>query len=167
MIRRMIVLGAALLAAVATTFAAAAPASADTVAVTYICGIPPFGAYPPATYDVTITAPATASRGHTVTLTASVVNRATMTESKDVGFYKATLRIDLGGASSGSVETTGLANPALQPGDLWQLRDGSAQVTLTNAGDVTFSPGSWRMAGFHCVTHFQQPVPVAATTRVR
>jgi hypothetical protein len=145
-------------------------AAADTVTLHHQCGLAsgPFQS----DWHVTITAPATAARGSTVTVTADIVNTRNNTDPVPANKYRGELRIKLGGASTGEILATGLINPQIDPGTPWRLLGGSAQVTLANAGDVTFSELGFRVLNndqfgvpfFGCSP--VGTVPVADTTHV-
>lgn len=119
------------------------------------------------TFSVTITAPATATAGQTVTLQASLAGEPA-SQSIEPGLNRSELDIRLGGASSGTVIATGLVNPRIEPGTSWRMEGGQAQVTLANSGTVTFTPGTWRMQTYWygCSVQNGQTAPVADTTSV-
>lgn len=166
-LRRIMAIGAAAVTTAGIIIAGGSAASADTVSVSYTCS--GFG-FPVQnfTYSVTITAPATATRGQTVTLQASIAATSPSSQNVAAGVNRAELDIVLGGASSGTVTATGLTNPSIQAGTPWRVEGGQAQVTLSNAGTVSFTPATWRMTTFHygCSVKNGTTAPVADTTSV-
>jgi hypothetical protein len=163
--RHKIALGLAILAAsFGITVFNAPSAAADTVTVSYICGVPTFPPHWNDAYRVTVTAPATATRGQTVTVTASLVGIQATANT-----YQAALVITLGGASSGTITATGLTNPAIPAGGTPKWNGGRAQVTLASAGTVTFTPGGFtvtRNGSFQWRCTAQGSPAVADSTRV-
>src|SRR2546421_9401958 len=132
---------AAAMGAAAVTVAAAAPATAGTVTVSYNCFGP--GIAQGRTMLMEITAPATATRGSTITLGASITDTRNWDQEFQPGQFHAIMGITLSGASSGTVEATGLDTPAIPRGEPLRLVGGHAQVTVSNPADVTFQPTTW------------------------
>lgn len=145
-----------ILAAVATAaglgLVAPAAAEAGTVSVTWGCGA--FGG--PAgikTFDITVTAPATATAGQPVTVHADLTQVSpTWVGTEPAGRYTGYVVLELGGAASGRVDATGMTNPVIENGGLFRLSGGTGQVTLPAAGQVTlatsgyvlyYSTGTW------------------------
>lgn len=165
MIRRIGIVVAATLALFVTT-----PAMAATVVAKYSCG----GIWTPLTHrsaEVTVTAPATAAPGQTVTVT--VVRLVDLSRRLDqpvaAGSYRYYLRLTLGGAASGMVNSTVMTNPALAAGEHVRVENGTAQVTMPASGDVTYQPTRFGPPENHwyCWPKDGEPVPVVATTSVR
>jgi hypothetical protein len=165
-------IAAAAAAAVVLTVLAAPPASAGTVTVQYTCRHVIVGAPKDRTMLMEIIAPATARRGTTVTLETTITDTVNSQFDDPAGFYRGSMTIGVGGASSGSVEATGLTNRAIAAGTPFRLVDGRAQVTLPNAGDVTFRPGVWRLHATSgavflvCQLRSSETAAIAATTHV-
>jgi hypothetical protein len=161
---------AAAMAAATITFAVAAPAAAGTVTVGYYCYGP--GIAQGRIMLMEITAPATATRGSTITLGASITDTRNWDQEFKPGEFHAIMGIALGGASSGTVEATGLDTPAIPRGEPLRLVGGHAQVTLNNVGEVTFSPVMWWHVNnsgvrfYRCEMPPGQTAPVAETTHV-
>ncbi|WP_372672130.1 hypothetical protein [Amycolatopsis kentuckyensis] len=142
-------------------------AEAGTITVTWGCGT--FGG--PAgikTFEITVTAPATAAAGQSVTVHADVTFVTPWGSAEPAGKYTGRVGLDLGGAASGHVDATGLTNPAIDAGAPFRMTGGTAQVTLPAAGPVTFATtgyvqfapsGMWFSCGGGAT-------PVAATTQV-
>jgi len=166
--RRIAALLTATVTAAAISTIGAASAEASTVNVKNACGLP--GVY--AFYQwvqTTINAPTNAARGQTVEVTVSLTGEATFPNGASAGANQATFTIALGGAGSGTITATGLTNPAIPPGGKETWIGGHAQVTLANAGDVTFTPNRLQVTsgptnGYVCAA--LAPVPVVATTHV-
>lgn len=157
-------------AAVATaalfTVVTAPPAAAATVTVDYSCAY--LHIIVSRTFDITITAPATATRGTPVTITATVVSRHPLAEDQPAGSYQGDHSIVLGGAETGSVLVAPMANPPLDAGEPWQIT-GSTQATFDSAGAVTLKPDITRFTKpmpSGCKPTFASSVPVAATVQV-
>lgn len=163
----------AMVLAATTGFALAVPAAAEagTVSVTWGCGA--FGG--PAgvkTFEITVTAPATATAGQTVTVHADLkqVSPAWGGGTEPAGKYTGYVSLELGGAASGRVDAAGMTNPVIESGGLFRLTGGTGQVTLPAAGQVTlatrsyvlyYSTGTWIIScGGSGAT------PVAATIQV-
>ncbi|MBB4704566.1 hypothetical protein [Sphaerisporangium siamense] len=144
----------------------ASSAAAGTVTKSYVCGT--FGPQFPTVFTTTVTAPATAKRGTTISVTVAFDTDLISYSGKDAGEQVGNMTILLGGAASGSVVANGLTTPAIPPGDTWKMSGGTAQVTVPNVGDVTFTPDRYRepypTITIVCVP--QGPVGVAATTHV-
>ncbi len=144
--------------------AGATPASAGTVTQTWFC-VSIFGGGGNVDYRITITAPATATRGQTATVTTSVVTVNNHGAYVAAGVVRASMTINLGGAASGTITATGLTNPEIQPGTPWRVNGGVAQITFANAGNVTFRAAGLNAGSWGCVSN-GLPQPVAATTTV-
>jgi len=145
--RRFAIIVAATAVACGLVLSGAFPVSAGTVTQTWLCASI-FGGAGPIDYRITITAPATATRGQTATITTSIATVANHPNAVAAGTIRATSSIALSGAASGTLTATGLTNPAIQPGTPWRLEGGQAQITFTNAGDVTYratgvNAGAW------------------------
>ncbi len=158
--RRAIAVGAAMVLAAGLTIFYAPAATAGRAAVVFECygyWVPPGKKF---TYTITITAPATASRGATVTLGASIESSPATGDPGSTP-SSASMRIALGGAASGEV----IAYNFVIPHGTTNYVNGTATATLPNAGTVTFGPRGWSVPGFTCYT--VEPIPVLATTQVR
>jgi hypothetical protein len=148
-----------------------AAAEAGTVSVTWGCGSfdGPAGTK---TFDITVTAPATATAGQTVTVHADLTQVAPAWGggTEPAGKYTGTIVLQLGGATSGRVDATGMTSPVIEPGTPFRLTGGTGQVTLPTAGQVTlatssyllyYSTGTWIIS---CAGSGAKPV--AATIQV-
>ncbi|RCG30190.1 hypothetical protein DQ384_15655 [Sphaerisporangium album] len=146
--------------------AAASPAAAGTVTASYVCGT--YGPQYPAAFTTTVTAPATARRGTTFTVTVDFDTDVITYADEQAGVKVGNMTILLGGAASGGVTATGLTNPATPPGQTWKMRGGTAQVTVPNVGDVTFTPDRYRQPynAYNSLLCVPQAQVVAATTHV-
>jgi hypothetical protein len=170
-IRRTVASSVAAITAVAGLgMVAVSPAGADTVTMNESCG----GLWIPLhtrVIEFTITAPATASPGQTVTVTINriVDHNNVLTDARPAGQDHVDATITLGGAASGTVSTTRLASPALQAGEFWRAETGTAQVTMPASGEVTYLPDTWHIVngGWQCWPPSGGTVPVAARTRVQ
>jgi hypothetical protein len=164
---RRVTAGVATAAAVAGVLTVGAtPAAADTVTIDYRCAV--LHIVVPRTFDITITAPATATRGVPVTVTATVVSRHPLSQDTPAGAYQGVHTLVLGGATTGEFTVRPMANQPLEAGEPWQIT-GSSQITLNNPGNVTFTPGYTgfsRPGGQGCRPIDEAGAPVAATTRV-
>ncbi|MFC6081117.1 hypothetical protein [Sphaerisporangium aureirubrum] len=143
----------------------AAPASAGTVTVNYTCAAIT-GPWGYKVFDVSVTSPATVTRGQTAAVQVAMTDTFMSTTSLAAGVVRGTMTLHLGGAGSGTVDATGLTNPAVAPGTPWRVSGGSAQVTFANAGDVTFTPGVFRAGAWGCGVRTGYTAPVASTTHV-
>lgn len=155
-------------AAIATLFTVtiAPPAAAATVTVDYSCAY--MHIIVPHTFDITITAPATATRGTPTTISATVVSRHPLSSDQPAGAYQGDHSIVLGGADTGSVLVAPMASPALDAGEPWQIT-GSTQTTFDTAGTVTLKPDITRFSrpGYlGCIPKSANSAPVAATVQV-
>ncbi|HET6707187.1 hypothetical protein [Amycolatopsis sp.] len=142
-------------------------AEAGTVSVTWGCGT--FGG--PSgikTFEITVTAPATATAGQTVTVHIDVLHVTPWGPAAAAGTYTGRAGLDLGGAASGHVQAYNLTNPEIAAGAPFRMTGGTVQVTLPTAGQVTFATtgyvqfapsGMWFSCGGGAA-------PVAATTQV-
>ncbi|WP_410639480.1 hypothetical protein [Amycolatopsis sp. lyj-346] len=122
---------------------APAVAEAGTVSVTWGCGSigGPSGTK---TFEITVTAPATATVGQTVTVQADLKQVAPAWGSTEpAGKYTGSIVLALGGAASGRADATGMTNPAIQPGTPFRMTGGTGQVTLPTAGQVTLATSSY------------------------
>ncbi|HEV2778939.1 MAG TPA: hypothetical protein VGX25_06005 [Actinophytocola sp.] len=145
-------------------------ASADTLVLTHNCG----GIWTPLhtrVIETTISAPATASPGQTITVTVNrIVDRNNVqSEARPAGYWKATARVRFGEGPDQWFETTRMSSPALQAGEYFRVENGTAQVTMPASGQLDFRPAGWLLSpnpGWMCWPK-DQPVPVAATTRVQ
>jgi hypothetical protein len=164
---RRITAGAATAAAVAGVLTVGAtPAAAATVTMEYRCAY--MHIVFARTYDITITAPATASTGQPVTVTATVASRHPLSQDEPAGAYRGEHVLTLGGAASGDFTVKPLSSPPLQAGEPWRL-SGSSRITFDNPGTVTFKPGLvglTRPLTQGCIPANANTAPVAATTRV-
>jgi hypothetical protein len=167
---RTVIALAAVAASVGGTVLVATPATAGTVTVNYSCFGP--GIAQSRTMLMEITAPATAGRGSTISLGASITDTRNFEQEFTPGQYRGILAIEVGGASSGTVETTGLATPAIARGEPFRLVGGQAQVPAPTLGDVTFRPATWWLVNntgvrfYRCVVRSGETAAVAASTRV-
>jgi hypothetical protein len=164
-LRKRILAGVAVVAATAgLVTVGATPAAADTVRVNYRCALD--RVVIPRTFDITITAPATAARGQAVTVAATVSDIVPSSTHIPANSGDWVLTIHLGGAATGSPRIN-MTNPEIQPGTPWRIT-GSGQVTLPAAGTVTYRPGiaARRLVSYSCGPADPDSVPVAATTRV-
>jgi hypothetical protein len=145
----------------------ASPAAAGTVSASYLCGSVAGGPAGVGPFRVTINAPANATRGQTVTVTASIEGTRNYGSHLSANFVHITLGIILGGAASGTIQATGLTNPEIQPDTPWRVTGGTARTTLNTAGDVTYRPGGFSEngGGWGCGL-YDGTSPVAATTHV-
>ena len=140
-------------------------ASAGTVTQQYTCGSV-FGGGWTETWRMTITAPATANRGQTITLGLGM-EKPDWVGSWPANTYSAEFSIGAFGATSGGTTATGMVNPELHSEPF--RFTGSTPFTLANvAGDVEFRPGAfkalWGQAGYeYCLKTTPQ---TAATTHV-
>jgi hypothetical protein len=145
----------------------AAPAAAGTVTQDYRCVW--MRVVVRHTFDITITVPATVTRGRPFTVTATVVSRHPVSQPHPAGEWTGRHTITLGGASSGSVTVDPMSSPPLRTGQPWFIT-GSTQITLDTAGTVTFRPGDTVFTSpgtLGCQPDtLAPPVPVAATTQV-
>ncbi|KDN18289.1 hypothetical protein [Amycolatopsis rifamycinica] len=136
----------ATIAAVAAGLGLVAPVAAEagTVSVTWGCGTigGPAGTK---TFEITVTAPATATAGQAVTVHADLtqVAPAWAGGTAPAGQFTGYVVLELGGAASGRVNATGMTNPVVQPGTLFRLTGGTGQVTLPAAGPVTLATSSY------------------------
>ena len=170
-IGRTVASGLAAIAAVAGVVVSAEPAAAETVTMNYNC----IGVWIPAhvrVLEFTFTAPATAAPGQTVTVTVNrlVDHSRVVSDPVPAGRDHVEVLVKLGGAASGTVWTSQLANPALQAGENWRVENGSVRVTMPASGEVTYSADTWRILpnpGWQCSPKTGEPVPVAARTRVQ
>jgi hypothetical protein len=160
-LRRAIGAGAAVVLAAGLSTLGTPAATADRVEVEFEC----VGHWVPKhrrAYTITITAPATAARGATVTLGASIESASA---PAGIGTLdtpsNAVMPIRLDGAASGEV----LAQGFIYPDGSTDHAGGRASATLPNAGTVTFRPRSWFIPGYNCTA--VEPIPVVATTQVR
>jgi hypothetical protein len=97
-------------------------------------------------YSVTVTVPATARQGDTITVTGRTAGTTPRSGARPAGYYVGSLGIMVGGATSSSVSITGMTSPAARDGDPYGLAGGSGHITLNNVGVVTFMPNSWSNA---------------------
>ncbi|MEV7091531.1 hypothetical protein AB0M80_01690 [Amycolatopsis sp. NPDC051045] len=131
--------------AVAAGLGVVAPAAAEagTVSVTWGCGS--FGG--PAgvkTFEITVTAPATATAGQTVTVQADLKQVApAWGPTEPAGKYTGYVALELGGAASGRVDAAGMTNPAIAAGTPFRMTGGTGQLTLPTAGPVTLATRSY------------------------
>jgi hypothetical protein len=161
-VRRGIVAGVT--GALAMAMVGASPAAAGTVTASYRCMTAAGGLFSIA-YRVTIDVPASANRGQTVTMNASIEQSRNYGAYLSANVYQATLDIILGGAASGTIQATGLTNPEIQPDTPWRLTGGTARTTFNTAGDVTYRPG--RIHGGWWICELSDgSSPIAATTHV-
>ncbi|MEO3813036.1 hypothetical protein ABGB17_28875 [Sphaerisporangium sp. B11E5] len=143
----------------------APPAGAGTVTVNYTCAAIT-GPWGHKVFDVTVMAPATVSRGQTGTVQVAMTDTVNSSTSLAAGVVRGTMTLHLGGVGSGTVDATGMTNPAISPGTPWRVSGGTAQVTFANAGTVTFTPGVFRAGAWGCGVRTGYTAPVAATTDV-
>ncbi|OKI09462.1 hypothetical protein A6A06_01810 [Streptomyces sp. CB02923] len=158
-------MGFTLAAAGLTMVAAAGPAAAGTVSLTYSCSVGGTTvAYPGA---VTITAPATAKAGDVVTLQVDLEREPHAAQDIPAHAITGQLTIGLGGAGTGSVQAAGLTNLQAVPKGGAVVLSGSTSATLSTAGDVTFTPAGLQVA-FNGAAATCSPVgavaPAATTT---
>lgn len=141
----------------------ALPASAGTARVDYVCGS--VGMIVPVTFDVTVTPPATAVRGQTAPVSATVKHTTyPVTAPVAAGYYQATLVVALDGAGAETVQIT-LTNPALATGEYLRY-SGTAQLTFPTAGTVEYRPDRFWRSAMGCILRYPNTVPVLATTQV-
>jgi hypothetical protein len=163
---RRLTIGLATVVAAASMVVAPAPAAAATMTVDYLCASSMLVV--PQTYDVTITAPATATRGVPVTVTATIRSHRPLLQDTDAGDYRVYHTLVLGGAVTSSHGMGPLTNPPFDEGELWWVT-GSTQLTFDTAGTVTYRPGH---ITFHapgavgCRPKDASTVPVLAGTQV-
>jgi hypothetical protein len=151
-------------------FVGAPSAWAGTVTTPYSCAV---GDLPPVADQpaITVNAPASAARGMTATIEASVATGSVAPVDLPPNSVNGTLTIALGSAGSGTITITGLSNPNGTPaGSKLTLVGGSAEVTFGNTGEVTFTPTA-STTSFPGSPHPVActptgAVPVAATTTV-
>ncbi|WP_103353022.1 hypothetical protein [Amycolatopsis sp. CA-128772] len=163
----------ATITAVTAGLALAVPVAAEagTVSVTWGCGSigGPAGTK---TFEITVTAPATATAGQTVTVHADVTQVAPAWGggTEPAGKYTGTVVLDVGGATSGRADATGLTNPVIEPGTSFRLTGGTGQVTLPTAGPVTLATSSYFLyystGTFIIACGGSGAKPVAATIQV-
>lgn len=143
--KRLSAMLSSLVAVMAGMVAASPPASASTSAVDVVFSCSEAGSEQVAlTYAVEISAPKTVRRGATIplTVTAAKPAPADIPANGIVG----EMEIVLGGAVSGQVTATGLANTTDVPvGEPMTLGPGTASVSATTTGPYTFAPGSFVM----------------------
>ncbi|MFE3599930.1 hypothetical protein [Streptomyces sp. NPDC059142] len=145
----------------------AGTAMADTVSTTYSCAAG--GQTLEVTEKITITAPATANTGDTVTLQVAVEHGTKTTGTVPAKSVTAQMVVTVGGAGSGAVTATGLTNPEEIPqGTVPVLSGGTAQVSLSAPGDVTFTPSELTVdnGGLKATCSPIGSVAAAATTHV-
>lgn len=164
---RIFAAGFALAAAVTAINVPAA--TADTVLMKYRCGNAVTGGWD-YNWNITITAPATATRGQTVTLNVSAESTIPTTEPVEANLVFGFLDIRLGGASSGTVGSTRMSNPDIEAPTPLELTGGTAQATLANVGEVTYKAARFSYgitgAGLWCDPRPGFVPPVVTTTRV-
>ncbi|WP_156038634.1 MULTISPECIES: hypothetical protein [Actinoalloteichus] len=137
--------GAVVAAGLATSFGVAAADNDDnslagTSRVTYSCGDP---ADPRVEdIDVTITAPATATQGDTVTVEASTLILLGVPFDAPAGSFATELDIELGGDASGSVTAAGLSNVETPANEPIRFTGGETQITLDEPGQVSLTPAT-------------------------
>ncbi|GAB3555615.1 hypothetical protein J2S53_003511 [Actinopolyspora lacussalsi] len=159
---------ATVLAAVgALTVAGSTAATADTNSVVYSCG----SGSQTQQFDerITITAPTDASVGDSIVLDVSVQHDNQAQDPFPAGSITAELDVTVGGAVSDEVTATGLTNEDRVPaGDAPLLTGGQAEVTVPNAGDVTFTPDTFTVVnnGVAVSCTPAEAAPVIATTHV-
>ncbi|MEU5421714.1 hypothetical protein ACFY1P_34445 [Streptomyces sp. NPDC001407] len=147
---------------------AAPPALADTVAVQYTCTGPgaPSGVQ---SLSIAVTAPASVEQGGTADLTVDVITTLTAPIDIPAGSVSGELKLDLGGAATGSATATGFTNSDTIPsGTPVTVTGGKASARLDNAGATTFSPGdaTVHVFGVTVACSVSGTAPVAATTQV-
>ncbi|MBB4905060.1 hypothetical protein [Actinophytocola algeriensis] len=163
---RRITVGLTTVVAAASMVVAPAPAAAATMAVHYDCAGMMVGG--PKTFDITITAPATATRGVPVTVTVKIQSHVPLAVDADAGDYRVYHSLVLGGAVTSSHGMGPMTNPPFDEGELWWVT-GSTQLTFDTAGTVTYKPGH---ITFHapgavgCRPKDASTVPVLAGTQV-
>lgn len=120
-------------------------------------------------FQITINAPATATRGQTVTLTTAISETTPYPVEESAGRYQSTLEVVVGGASSGTVVSVDLVNPHIAKNTPFRLEGGHVRYTFNESGDVTFKPGIERRAyanGYTFLMCGSNTAPVIATTHV-
>ena len=162
--RRIAIIAAATAVAGGLVLSSVTPATAGTVNQTLVCGSI-FNAGVVIHYRVTITAPDTAVRGQTATITVGIAHVTNNPTEIKAGTNHALLDVTLGGPSPGVVTAIGLTNPYIAPGTPFRMEGGTAQVTFTAAGDVTYRATRLN-GGFYVCVPAGYPQPVAAVTRV-
>lgn len=168
-LKRIASIAAAIAMAIGAVVIGTPAASADTVLMKYRCGNAIGGGWDFNWY-ITITAPANATPGQTVTLNISAESPTPSSQPVAAGVTFAYLDVRLGGASSGIVYSTRMSNPDIPAGSPLRYVGATAQATLANAGDVTYKPDKFAYgvtgAGVWCNARPGFVTPVAATTRV-
>jgi hypothetical protein len=119
-------------------------AQAATVTIRYQCYVTMLNVIY-MNWDVTVTAPATLTAGSTATIHTALTTPDSHPGAVPAGTYYGNLTLTLGGAGSGTVVTTGLANPALAAGEQLRIVGGTGQVTLNTRGTVTLMPRAFRI----------------------
>jgi hypothetical protein len=157
---------ATVVAAAAIGLLTATPAAAGTVSARWGC-VTQFGPAGQRDFVITLTAPATATRGQPATVTASISEPGNTGQPHPAGAYGGQLEITLGGVGTGVIYANGMTSPEIQPSTPWRL-DGQAQLTFSTAGDVTFKPRRIRVWGSPVVPYIcsGDTAPIAATTHV-
>ena len=137
-------LAVAMVLACAVTVLAEPAARAGTVSTEWSCTTGAGGWLE--TYTVSVTAPATATRGDTVTLSATVTGSRPQPGPRPAGYFSnGSLGLTVHGAATARVTVTGMTSPAANDRDPYRLVGGSARLTVNAAGTVTLSPDN---AGF-------------------
>ncbi|APU21615.1 hypothetical protein [Actinoalloteichus sp. GBA129-24] len=135
--------GAVMAAGIATTFgvSAASPdnSTAGTSRVTYSCGDP--SAPRVEDINVTITAPASAAVGDTVTVEAGTLILEGVPFDSPAGSFHTELDITLGGSASGTITATGLSNEETPANTPIPFSGGEVALTLDQAGEASLTPG--------------------------
>ncbi|MFE6610167.1 hypothetical protein [Amycolatopsis sp. NPDC057786] len=164
--RRIMGVAATIAVAGGLTLIAPATAQAGTVTVTWGCGSP-LGPGGQKGLRITVTAPAAATAGETVTIQANTVETTNHPWAEPAGRYTARLAIAVGGPAAETIHAEGLSNPATAEGTPLRLDGGTARVTLPTAGDVTFEP-TGLLVSIDGIFRFVcgGTAPIAATTRV-
>jgi len=124
-------------------------------------------------YDflLTMDAPATVSRGQTVTVNIGMELINALPGPRAAHTTGISLDVILGGANTGTATSTVMWNPEIPAGTPLRFQGGTVQFTLPNAGSVTYRPSkfTWGFteggAGL-CRPRDGFPAPVAATTQV-
>jgi hypothetical protein len=151
-------------AAVVLTAVVPAVAHADTVTLTWLCAHA-LGGSSSKEVRFTVTAPATANLGQTVTVHTGVSETVPRPTAVPANTNTAQTWIVLGGAASGDVYTSLVANPHIPAGTPWRVENSEALITFNQAGTVTITPRRFMVYGgvpYGC----GGAAPVTATTQV-
>ncbi|MGW6537105.1 hypothetical protein ACWGBV_04675 [Streptomyces sp. NPDC055051] len=175
--RRTIAAGVALMLGGAGILLSAAPAQAAQISFRTECVPPAISGLPPVqgTTTVLVTAPATAKVGDTVEVVWKTVKPASKNpDMLDLGAntVKPTGTMKIGGAQSGTVAMEGpRQNPPIPKNTDMVLPEMKGTLKLTEAGDVTLTPGAYTInvskpMSTNTACTPKEQVPVGATIKV-